>query len=111
MGREAAIRKTAEHLSIDAGSRTAFLAAARQSVKDMDEARALRSREVSALGVVSPSVGDEFRRSTERYAAAREGALGRIEPYLGQTPACQDFRQDFDSWAGLVAAKAEVRNR
>ena len=111
MGREAAIRKTADYLSIEAGSRTAFLAAARQSVKDMDEARALRSREVSALGVVSPSVGDEFRRSTERYAAAREGALGRLEPYLGQTPACQDFRQGFDSWAGLVAGKAQGHNR
>ncbi|HEV3028255.1 MAG TPA: hypothetical protein VG457_11820, partial [Planctomycetota bacterium] len=98
MGREAAIRKTAEHLSIDAGSRPAFLAAARQSVTDMDEARALRSREVSALGVISPSVGDEFRRSTDRYVAAREGALGRIEPYLGQSPACQEFRQGFDSW-------------
>ncbi|HVR83593.1 MAG TPA: hypothetical protein VMU54_04730 [Planctomycetota bacterium] len=111
MGREAAIRTTADHLSIEAGSRPAFLAAARQSVLDMDEARALRSREVSALGVVSPAVGVEFRRSTERYAAAREGALGRIEPYLGQTPACQSFRQDFDSWAGLVAAMAQGRNR
>jgi hypothetical protein len=77
----------------------------------MDEARALRSREVSALGVASPAVGEELRRSTERYAAAREGALARMEPYLGQTPACQEFRQEFDSWAGLVAAKAQVGNR
>jgi hypothetical protein len=111
MGRDAAIHKTADHLSIEVGSRTAFQAAARQSVLDMEQARVLRCREVSALGMVSPSVGDEFRRSIERYAAAREGALGRIEPYLGQTPACQEFRQDFDSWAGLVAVKAEVRNR
>jgi GAF domain-containing protein len=111
MGREAAIRKTADHLSIEAGSRPAFLAAARQSVKDMDEARALRSREVSALGVVCPAVGEEFRRSTERYTAAREGALGRLEPYLAQTSACQDFRQEFDSWAGIVAAKGQGAKR
>jgi hypothetical protein len=111
MGREAAIQRTAEHLSIEAGSRTAFQAAARQSVKDMDEARALRSREVSALGVVSPAVGEELRRSGERYAAAREGALSRIEPYLGQTPACQEFREGFDSWAGLVAAKGQGATR
>jgi hypothetical protein len=111
MGREAAIRKTAEHLSIEPGSRPAFQAAARQSVQDMEQARALRSREVSALGVVSPAVGEEFRRSTEHYAAAREGALGRMEPYLGQSPACQEFRQGFDSWAGLVTAKSKVPNR
>jgi hypothetical protein len=111
MGREAAIRKTADHLLIEAGAREAFQAAARQSVLDMEQARALRSREVSALGVVSPSVGDEFRRSTERYAAAREGALGRLEPYLSQTPASQEFRQEFDSWMGLVAAKGQGANR
>jgi hypothetical protein len=111
MGRDVAIQKTADHLSIEAGLRTTFQAAARQSVLDMEQARALRSREVSALGVVSTSVGEEFRRSTERYAAAREGALGRVEPYLGQSPASQEFRQEFDAWAGLVAAKGQGANR
>lgn len=111
MGREAALRKTAEHLSIDPASRPAFFDAARQSVLDMEQARALRSREVSALGVVSPSVGNELRSSTERYAAAREGALGRVEPYLGQSPASQNFRLEFDAWAALVVSKGVRPNQ
>lgn len=110
-GRDAALRTTAEHLLIEAGARPAFQAAARQSVQDLEHARVLRSREVSALGEISPSVGDEWRRSQERYAAAREAALGRLEPYLGQSPAAQEFRQEFDSWAALVVSKGQKVNR
>jgi hypothetical protein len=106
-GREEAIRRTAEHLSIEPQLRVAFEVMARQSALEMEQAMAVRGVEVSALGVVSPSVRNELVVSTQRYAAARQGALDRIEPYLGQTPACQDFRQEFDSWAGLVAAKAQ----
>jgi hypothetical protein len=83
MGREAAIRKTVEHLSIDAGSRTAFQAAARQSVKDMEQARALRSGEVSALGVVSPAVGEEFRA---KGGARSDGAVSRPDSRLSGIP-------------------------
>jgi hypothetical protein len=111
MGREAAIRKTAEHLSIEEGASSAFLDAARQSVLDMEQARVLRSREVSALGVISPAVGNELRSSGERYSSARQAALGRVEPYLGQSPSCQEFRQQFDSWAALVESKGQGPRR
>jgi hypothetical protein len=73
MGREAAIRKTADYLSIEAGSRPAFLAAARQSVKDMEQAQVKRWQGGAVeAGVV---LNGGFQRTTPRLCSLN-GGLG-----------------------------------
>lgn len=107
-GRQEAIRLTATRLSIDAGRISEFEEAARQSVLEMQQALELRERELATLppAQVASSQSEPERQSEERYAAARAKALERLEKFLAQNTAHQEFRWEFDSWASLVAKKA-----
>jgi hypothetical protein len=108
-----AIRRTAVHLSIDPVRVSEFQAAARQSVLEMEQALDVRKRELSssshAPGGSVPS--EQERLSQERYASARAKALERLERFLVQDPVHREFRWEFDSWASMVAQKAQVANR
>jgi hypothetical protein len=109
-----AIRRTAHQLEVEPDSRAAFEEAARESVLEMEQALAVRERELACLvprGDGRLEESEASRRSAERYAAARERALLRIEKFLGEGPNPQAFRWGFDSWASLVAAKARGAGR
>lgn len=109
-----AVRATAVYLSVESGSLMAFEEAARRSAVEMQQALARREQDLATLGPgeVYPSVPSEAcRRSEERYAAARLRALQRLEPYLDETPCHREFRWAFDSWAGMVSAKAWGNSR
>lgn len=107
-GREQAIRATADYLSVEGASLPAFLEAARVSSLELGQALTAREAELKALGPPGDSSsgnGEGARQSEQRYATARERALGRMEPYLGHSPRDEDFRWGFDSWASTVAGK------
>jgi hypothetical protein len=112
-GCQEAIRRTAAYLSIDAARVSEFGAAARQAVLEMEQALEVRKAELSTSTPAGGSsvVGEQARRSEERYAGARAKALDRLESFLAQSTVHQEFRWAFDSWASMVANKTRGEDR
>jgi hypothetical protein len=108
-----AIRLTADRLRIQPARQAEFEQAARQSVFEMEQALVRRDQDLSSLapveGIAVPDVSQTL--SEQRYLEARSKALERLEPFLTRSPAHQDFRWAFDSWASMVASKARIETR
>lgn len=111
-GRKDVIRRTAEHLGVPEGSREDFEKAATLALSEMKNAAQLQYEEAQALGLLTPGSrkaipSEASQQLQERYAARRAGALGRLEPYLGDSPAGVEFRANFEGWVATVRWKGQ----
>lgn len=105
-----AIRATAEFLAIQPASRSAFEAAARQSVFELKMALTALKGDLSAPAqeALSPAARSDARHQAEaRYAAARRRAFDRVQPFLVGSTNAKEFQWGFDSWVATVSAQTQ----
>ena len=95
------LRRTAETLKIREAE--AFTVAAQEAVAILQRARSKRQQELS---VASPEVQVSID-SDLAYEAERQAALDRLEPFLDQSEAHRQFRENLETWAATVWARSQ----
>jgi hypothetical protein len=100
------LRRTADtlHLSSQAA---AFTVAAQDAVAQLHRAHVRRQEDWS---VPSPEVQVSID-SDVTYESERQAALDRLEPFLDQSPAHREFRDNFETWAATVWARSQGYGR
>ncbi len=105
-----AIEAAAAYLSVERSSRAAFAEAARESVRELEQALVSRQQDLSAP--ISENLPEDVRkeigsRSEAEFEAARRRALERLEPFLNRSLEHLEFRRSFDTWASTVSAMSQ----
>jgi len=95
------VRRTADELHIT--HRDEFAVAAQEVVLRLHRAQARRQHELS---VASPDVQVSID-SDVTYEQERQAALERLEPFLDQSGAHQEFRENLETWAATTWTRSQ----